>query len=140
MLVVSILCDALFSDSQAYSKANFKPSANQLFTTANFFTFVFTFFYSIAIDGSIIPSMLFCMNHPRVVVDLLCIGVLQVIGQVSIYYVVANFKQHVFPLISTTRKIVTVLLSIFIFGHTINHWQWISIFIVFFGMSYELYE
>jgi UDP-galactose transporter B1 len=70
----------------------------------------------------------------------MAVGFLQVIGQVSIYYVIANFKQHVFPLIATTRKIITVLLSIFIFSHTINTWQWVAITIVFFGMFYELYE
>lgn len=62
------------------------------------------------------------------------------VGQISIYYVVANFKQHVFPLISTTRKMITIILSIFIFDHTINNWQWLAIAIVFVGMLYELYE
>jgi UDP-galactose transporter B1 len=66
--------------------------------------------------------------------------VLQVLGQVSIYYVVSNFKQHIFPLISTTRKILTVILSIVVFGHYANFWQWVSIGVVFMGMFYEFYE
>lgn len=68
------------------------------------------------------------------------VGGLQVIGQICIYYVIANFKQHVFPLISTTRKMITVIASIFYFGHYINMWQWVAIGIVFIGMFYELYE
>ena len=68
------------------------------------------------------------------------IGFLQVIGQISIYYIVANFKQHIFPLIATTRKILTVILSIFLFSHDVNMMQWIAIGIVFSGMFYELYE
>ena len=62
------------------------------------------------------------------------------IGQISIYYIVANFKQHIFPLIATTRKILTVILSIFLFSHDVNMMQWIAIGIVFSGMFYELYE
>ena len=62
------------------------------------------------------------------------------IGQVSIYYIVGHFKQHIFPLISTTRKILTVILSIFIFNHDINLYQWVAIAIVFLGMFYEFYE
>jgi UDP-galactose transporter B1 len=58
---------------------------------------------------------------------------LQILGQISIYYVISNFKQHIFPLIATTRKVFTVLLSIFIFGHHVNLIQWISIIIVFIG-------
>ena len=53
---------------------------------------------------------------------LLCIGTLQLVGQICIYYIVSNFKQHIFPLISTTRKILTVILSIFIFNHDINNY------------------
>jgi UDP-galactose transporter B1 len=63
-------------------------------------------------------------------------AVLQVVGQVSIYYVIVNFKQHIFPLISTTRKVLTVLLSIVIYGHNVNGLQWLSIFMVFGGLVY----
>ena len=63
-------------------------------------------------------------------------GGLQVLGQISIYYVVSNFKQHIFPLISTTRKVLTVLISIIIYKHSINLWQWFSILLVFGGLAY----
>lgn len=135
-MTVSVICDAFFSDSQAYSKANFKPTANQLFTTTNLYTFFFSLFYSIVVDQSFFPSIEFLRNYPFVLLDLIGIGILQVLGQISIYYVVANFKQHVFPLISTTRKMITILISIFLFSHTINQWQWVAIAIVFLGMFY----
>lgn len=73
-------------------------------------------------------------------IDIIVMSVLQVIGQVSIYYVIVNFKQHMFPLISTTRKVFTVFLSIIIFGHSLNNMQWFSIFLVFAGLAYELSE
>jgi UDP-galactose transporter B1 len=62
-------------------------------------------------------------------------GILQVLGQVSIYYVISNFKQHIFPLISTSRKLFTVLLSILIFKHDLVFWQWIGLGIVIMGMA-----
>lgn len=65
---------------------------------------------------------------------------LQVLGQISILYVISNFKQHIFPLISTTRKVFTVLLSIVVFGHEINLWQWGSMLLVFGGSGWELRE
>lgn len=71
-------------------------------------------------------------------IDVVAMSVLQVVGQVSIYYVIANFKQHIFPLISTTRKVFTVLLSIFIYNHSINIMQALSIVLVFLGLTYEL--
>ena len=80
------------------------------------------------------------MEHPEAMMDLLKICSLQVVGQVSIYFVVANYKQHVFPIVSTTRKIMTVLLSLFIYDHKINNIQWASILIVFGGVIFEFYD
>lgn len=140
LLVFSVVCDALFSDSQAYSKAHFKPTANQLFTVTNGYAFVILFIFSVFVDQTLLPALQFFKDYPSVLPDLLLVGILQVVGQICIYYVVANFKQHVFPLISTTRKIITVIASIFYFGHYINQWQWAAISLVFVGMFYELYE
>jgi UDP-galactose transporter B1 len=79
-------------------------------------------------------------DYPIVLIDIVGMGILQVFGQVSIYYVIVHFKQHMFPLISTTRKMITILVSIFMFDHSINEWQWFAIAVVFLGMFYELYE
>ena len=139
LLGISVVVDALFSDSQAYSKAEFKPTANQLFTVTNFYSFLFCILVAL-IQQSFIPSIKFLINYPSALLILGGIGVLQVFGQISIYYIVANFKQHIFPLISTTRKILTVIFSIYWFGHDVNGSQWVAIGIVFSGMFYELYE
>ena len=80
------------------------------------------------------------MKYPRAILDIILIGILQITGQISVYYVISNFKQHIYPLISTTRKIFTILFSIFLFNHVINKTQWFSILIVFTGMGYELYD
>lgn len=140
MLGISVVVDALFSDSQAYSKAIFKPTPNQLFTSTNFFSFLFCLAFSIVVEQSFVASITFFINYPLALGYILVIGALQVLGQISIYYIVANFKQHIFPLISTTRKILTVILSIFVFNHYINTLQWVAIGIVFCGMFYEFYE
>jgi UDP-galactose transporter B1 len=95
---------------------------------------------SIIIKGDLISSLMFCKSHPFVVVDIVLIGSLQVLGQVSIYFIVLNFKQHMFPLVSTTRKVFTVLLSIFIFNHKMNTYQWLALILVFGGMGYELID
>lgn len=134
-MIVSVVADATFADSQAYSKVNFDPTANHLFTSANKFTFLFVFLYSV-LKGDLIKQVMFCMEHPEALWDLLIVSILQVFGQISIYYVVANYKQHIFPIISTTRKIFTFLLSVFVYSHTVNEYQWIAILIVFGGVIY----
>ena len=91
-------------------------------------------------SGKFLESLEFVKNYPDCIFDMLLLGGLQVLGQISIYFVITNFKQHVFPLISTTRKIITVLMSIFVYNHTLKELQWAAIGIVFFGMFYEIWD
>lgn len=139
MILVSIVADAFFSDSQAYSKVTFKPTANHLFTAANLFAFFFVFSIAV-VTGEFIPSMVFLIEHPEAILDVCAICVLQLIGQNCIYLVVANFKQHIYPLISTVRKIITIVLSILVYGHSMTSHQWFAMILVFGGMAYEFID
>jgi drug/metabolite transporter (DMT)-like permease len=114
LLLVAVICDALFSDTQAYCKANFKPTPNHLFLASNLYGFALIFIFSI-ISGELKTSLHFCIQHPSALLKLLALGCFQVSGQVAVYYVISNFKQHIYPLMSTTRKILTILVSIVIF-------------------------
>ena len=67
-------------------------------------------------------------------------GFLTILGQVSIYYVILNFRQHMFPLVATTRKIFTILYSIYYFNHKTNIYMWIALVLVFGGIIYELVD
>jgi hypothetical protein len=75
-----------------------------------------------------------------VIWDVLLICLLQTCGQVAIYYVVGNFKQHVYPLVSTTRKVFTVVLSVLMFGHMLNAYQWVAVALLAVAMGAELHE
>lgn len=133
------MSDAFFSDSQAFSKVSFKPTANHLFTAANKLAFLLVF-TNAAITGELIPSLKYLFTHPAANIDLFGVCFLQLIGQICIYLVVANFKQHIYPLISTVRKIFTILLSILVFGHSMTIHQWFAMVLVFGGMAYEFVD
>ena len=139
MLLVAITFDAFFSDSQAYCKSMFKPTQNQLFLSANLYGFMLIFLFAL-FTGELIPSVKFLIRHPSLLRDLLLSSSLQILSQISVYYVISNFKQHIYPLISTVRKLFTILFSIFMFNHHIHFYQWISIAIVFLAMGYEMYD
>lgn len=87
-----------------------------------------------------IPSIKFLFTHPAANFDLFGVCILQLVGQICIYLVVANFKQHIYPLISTVRKIFTILLSILVFGHPMTIHQWFAMVLVFGGMAYEFVD
>ena len=110
-----------------------------MFTSANKFAFLFVFINA-AFQGELIPSIKYLINHPTVNLDVFGVCVLQLVGQICIYMVVANFKQHIYPLISTVRKIFTILLSILVFGHSMTTHQWFAMVLVFGGMAYEFVD
>jgi hypothetical protein len=58
LLLISMVTNALFCDSQAYTKATFKPSANHLFTIANLFGFIISASYALA-TSSFFPGLKF---------------------------------------------------------------------------------
>jgi UDP-galactose transporter B1 len=135
LMFISISGEALFTDSQAFCKITYKPTINHLMFTVNLMTTLICVI-GLVLKGDLIDSLIYCKSHPFVVLDIVLISVLQVLGQVSIYFIVLNFKQHIFPLVSTTRKVFTVLLSIFIFNHKMNGYQWCALILVFGGMGY----
>lgn len=138
-MFISISGEALFTDSQAFCKITYKPTINHLMFTVNLMTALICI-TTIVVKGDLVDSIVFCKSHPMVIIDIGLIGLLQVLGQISIYFIVLNFKQHIFPLVSTTRKVFTVLLSIFIFNHKMNGYQWVALALVFGGMGYELID
>ena len=61
-------------------------------------------------------------------------------GQVAIYYVIINFKQHIFPLIAMTRKVMTIVLSIVVYRHQINVYQIGCLVLVFGSLGFEVLD
>jgi UDP-galactose transporter B1 len=70
--------------------------------------------------------------------DLVMFSLLGATGQFLLLGIVKKFGSLMWVTISVTRKIVTVLLSILIFRHQINIWQWVGIFMVFGGLTLEI--
>ena len=68
---------------------------------------------------------------------MLLMGVLSTVGQMFVYRMIKQFKQHFPPFVITTRKIFTVVLSIFWYGHETNILQLLGLFIVFALVTYE---
>jgi UDP-galactose transporter B1 len=63
----------------------------------------------------------------------ICAGV----GQVLIFKVMKEFGSLAWIAISITRKLFTILVSVFMFGHPVKPIQWLGIFSVFLGITVE---
>ena len=99
----------------------------------NFWALVYLLI-ALIVTGQLFFQIAFCYYHPRVILDLLTFGVCSAFGQIFIYSLLTNFDPLVTSLVTTTRKFFTILASVIWFGHQVNTRQWISVFLVFFGL------
>ena len=136
LMVFSLLGEGLLPDFQAVIKQNYKPAPNVLLVFVNKWTTILTVGYSLVM-GHFFHIVTFIYHHRAILIDNLLIGVLCFFGQVFIYRLVKQFKQHIVPFVITTRKIFTVALSIIYFGHKFNGFQFVGVAIVFLSSLYE---
>jgi drug/metabolite transporter (DMT)-like permease len=81
----------------------------------------------------------FIWTHDRLALDLMLVAILDMIGAIFIYRIVVMYKQHVVPMVTTIRKLLTSLFNIWYFKHSISDFQWIGFGIVLSAITLELY-
>ena len=77
------------------------------------------------------------MQHHRFFFNIILMGVLNTTGQIFVYRMIKQFKQHFPPFVITTRKIFTVGLSLIWFNHETNIIQITGVILVFAMVTYE---
>ena len=65
---------------------------------------------------------------------ILMLNLTAAMGQIFIFFTIQLFSPLMCTTITTTRKFLTILLSVWKFGHTFTVIQWFSIFLVFGGL------
>ncbi len=86
--------------------------------------------YSSQID----QAVAFAVKYPAVVSDIALFSFSGAVGQVFIFYIITEFGSLTSVLITVTRKFFSILLSVVIFGHKVQSWQWIGCAMVFVGL------
>ena len=71
----------------------------------------------IVVDQKVFDTYYFIANHPQFRKHLLCNALLIYFGQNFAYWMVNEFKQHIVPFITSSRKIFSVCISIIYYKH-----------------------
>ena len=79
----------------------------------------------------------FLYQHPRFTFDLVFSSILAGFGQFFVYRMIKQFKQHFVPFTISSRKILTVVISIFFYHHKTNVIQLLGVVIVLSAVGYE---
>lgn len=136
LLLISLVADGFLPDFQASIKSEFHPRPLEMFEHINKWACIISFIYA-AISGQFKMALEFNTKHPQMGYDMIMLSCLTTIGQVFVYRMIKQFKQHIVPFVITTRKIFTVVISIVFYGHKTTAFQIIAIILIFVTASYE---
>ncbi|KAL8161525.1 hypothetical protein V2J09_013014 [Rumex salicifolius] len=81
----------------------------------------------------------FCKLHPEAAWDILFYCLCGAVGQNFIFLTISRFGSLTNTTITTTRKFVSIVVSSLLSGNPLSRVQWGSVFMVFSGLSYQIY-
>ncbi|TVY85537.1 UDP-galactose transporter-1-like protein [Lachnellula suecica] len=87
--------------------------------------------------GEFAAALGFMGRHPGVWWDVLGFAACGAVGQVFIFYTLSTFSSLLLVTITVTRKMLTMILSVVWFGHTLGGKQWVGVGLVFGGVGAE---
>ncbi|KPV76876.1 uncharacterized protein RHOBADRAFT_42089 [Rhodotorula graminis WP1] len=82
-------------------------------------------------------SLAFIAAHPAVKLDILLFGLTGSIGQIFIFVTLSLYGSLTLVTITVTRKMATMLLSVFVFDHKLSKGQWAGVGLVFGAVAME---
>jgi UDP-galactose transporter B1 len=95
-------------------------------------------YYGVGSHRSELEKALYMLQHcSEVRMDILWFALCATTGQVLIFVVMQEFGSLVWITVGVTRKLITIIMSIVIFKHHVNLYQWAGIFGVFLGLIIE---
>ena len=93
---------------------------------------------SLSLSGELFSALSFVSKHPTCLFHVTMLSICGATGQLFIFYTIKRFGPLVFTMIMTTRQLVSIILSCFIYSHTINKEGYIGAAIVFAALGYRI--
>lgn len=84
-----------------------------------------------------LTSIQFLISHPTALAPLAAYALLGGIGQLFIFETIQHFGSLTLTMVTVTRKLFTMLLSVFVYKHHLTTGQWFGVGVVFAGIGVE---
>jgi UDP-galactose transporter B1 len=79
----------------------------------------------------------FLVNYPEIGRSVLLFALLSAVGQLFIFYSLLLFDSLVCTTITTTRKFLTIVISVVFHGNVLSAAQWLAVAMVFGAVMYD---
>ncbi|GAA5828970.1 hypothetical protein JCM11251_004083 [Rhodosporidiobolus azoricus] len=157
LLGINLILDGIVNATQDHVFQTFTLDGPQMMFFMNIFATLFTFF-ALLVPYSLVPSYLlpaaaasgsstqvnelasalsFISTHPSVKLDILLFGLTGAVGQLFIFATLSLYGSLTLVTITVTRKMFTMLLSVFVFDHKLTKGQWGGVGMVFGAVAME---
>lgn len=141
-IILSLVLDGVTAGFQKRlkaetAKAGVKPKPYDFM----FWTNLFMCLTAVVISGALNevgPGLAFCTANPEIFEKIIKFAICSAVGQSFIFYTIANFDPLILSTVTTTRKIFSVLLSIFLKGHSLSLTGWSGIALACSGILSEM--
>ena len=153
LLSINLLFDGLTNSTQDYINSAYKPfSGPQMMCAVNSFCTLLNYSYLISAPylTNFIPSVLppstasefssaiaFIQRHPAVLKDIVLFASCGAFGQIFVFYTLNKFSSLLLTTVTVTRKMLTMLSSVMLYGHSLTLGQWAGVVLVFGGVAAE---
>lgn len=140
LLCISLTLDGVLGSCQNFLKrSTYVPNAGETMWVLNGYAGLLLGVL-VWYTGAWRHSIEYYSHDPSVVRQLVFVNVAVGLGQVGIFVTVTHFSSIVTTIITTTRKFLTILVSVLFFGHQFDAFQWTSIAMVFSGLYLAIYN
>ncbi|KAK6205596.1 UDP-galactose transporter [Scheffersomyces amazonensis] len=143
-LLGSMLLDGLTNSTQDQifklnKNAVNKVTGAKLMCILNLLVCILTLLYSLIwkYDTEIDYTIKFIHKHPHVLVNILEFSIFGAVGQIFIFIILEKFDSLILVTATVTRKMISMILSVVLFGHYLTSLQWCGVGLVFGGIGYE---
>ncbi|KAG0220414.1 UDP-galactose transporter [Mortierella sp. NVP41] len=140
LVIINLTIDGITNSTQDQIFQTFKITGQEMMCFMNLFMSVFMALWLLnPFNSELGDALAFCQAHPAIIKDITLFCICGALGQCFIFYTLEQFGSLSLVTITVTRKLLTILLSIFAYGHILNFSQWLMIGVVFSGIGLEAY-
>lgn len=140
MLCGSLLLDGFMNSAQdiLFKNNGKRITGAHLMTYLNFFTMCNLLLYTVIFTNQLNDVYRFIgVNGFGALSDLIKFCLCGSIGQIFIFITLEKFSSVVLVTVTVTRKMLSMALSVILFGHVLNWKQWVGLILVFVGVGLE---
>lgn len=143
LLLTNLLMDGATNSWQDQLFLKYRLKSQQLMMFMNLFSglllAISLIFYTVLKPESsqLMAAIQFFKHYPSALPDVFAFSLCGAMGQLFIFHTLEYFGSLSLVTITVTRKLFTILLSLFWFNHSVNHKQWACVALVFLALILE---